>query len=147
MSISLTDADYLARSQRKRRWIYRISLGLILVVLLLGLTAFALTTSVMSIEEAKAAYEGIESPSVTMSQVVSRFGKPGYSINLKYGELHCWYYTKSTLNSMEVFTVMVHVTKGVEYCRVLQNSQQFAGGMAWDFRWRLLKLRLGFDPK
>ena len=112
-----------------------------------GLAGFALTTSVMSIEEAKTAYESIESSSVTMSQVVSRFGKPHYSINLKNGELHCWYYTKSTLYSMEVFTVMLHVNKGVEYCRVLQNSQQLAGDMAWEFRWKLLKLRLGFDPK
>lgn len=136
MTLPLTDAELLARHQRRRRLIVRITLGMMLVLLLLGLGGLALTSSGMSIEEAEAACKRIGTEKITESLAESVFGKP-IPTPVKH-----WLFTRWSLDTVEKLVVVVN-SDGLS-ARIITGRQILTGWDAWKFRWYLLKLRLGF---
>jgi hypothetical protein len=135
-----TDAELLARSHRRRRSLVRITLGSLLVLLMLVVGGLALTSSGMSIEEAEAAYQRLQSERVTSSQAESVFGKP--LVPPKQNRLKMWYFTKSSLDTLEVFSLVLDAESGL----ISRSVTTWTGWGAWRFRWGLFKWRLGFDP-
>jgi len=118
----------------------RISLFSLLVLLLLVLGGLALTSSGMSIEEAEAAYQRLKSEQVTSSQAESVFGKP--LVHSKQNRLKMWYFTKSSLDTLDVFSLVLDAESGA----ISRSVATWTGWSAWRFRWGLFKWRLGFDP-
>jgi len=95
----------------------------------------------MSIEKAKAVYKQLELENATLSRAVSMFGKP--FINPKYPGVKVWFFTKSSLNTIEVFAVCKHELSEEESVWMEKDMGISTDWDAWKFRWWLLKLRLG----
>src|SRR5260221_7133166 len=135
---TFTDAELLARHQRRRRWIVRITLGSMLVLLLLGLGGLALTSTGMSIEEAEQIFKRLQSENASVSRAESLLGKP-----FRYP---LWLFTKSSFNKIEIFTVSHGSSNPGGYFWMSLGTLTLTGWEAWRFRWQMLKFRLGFHP-
>ncbi|MFT3880703.1 MAG: hypothetical protein QM703_13690 [Gemmatales bacterium] len=142
MTKPLTEAETLAHHQRRRRWIVRITLGSVLVLLLLALAGLALTSSGMSIEEAREAYKHLRQEHASLAQAERLFGRP--LINPKYPALKVWFFTESSSNSIKLYAVCKNETEEESVWMDSENAP-LTGWDAWKFRWWLFKLRLGFS--
>lgn len=144
MSKQFTAAELLARSHRRRRWIVRITLGSLLVLLLLALAALALTSSSMSIEEAEAIFMRLQSEKISTSDAELLLGKP-----LRFPRLagKAWAFTKSSFNEIEVLIVVAGWKDANEGTWYSVGKETLTGSDAWKYRWQLLKWRLGFIPE
>lgn len=137
-----TDTELQARHKRKRRWIIRASVAALFLLLAVILVALALTTSALTIEEAKALYARLNNKS-TRSEVENVMGRPLIE-RTDDGETTCtWIFVKSSFDQVEWFGIFVssrHDGKGHQlHC----YEETLKGWDAWTFRWKLLQARLG----
>jgi hypothetical protein len=147
MTLELDDAQLLARSHRRRKWTVRISLVSLAVLVLLTLAALVLTSSSsMTIEEAKAICDRLESNRVKKSLLVSLLGKPLIEQVRNNQKICWWYFARPSLDKVELFTVYV-IAGDDELSSLRRYDTTITGWESWKVRWRLLRMRLGFKPE
>jgi hypothetical protein len=136
-----TDAELLACHQRRQRWVVRISLSLLLMVMLLPAAVIILIAPTsISIEEAKALHNQL-TDNCLRADAIRLLGKP-YKEDR---DISVWLYTKHQLNETYFYSIAYDwkvTNPSAPRCFCYEDS--VTGWNAWIFRWDMLKVRLGF---
>lgn len=129
-----------ARQRNRRRWIVRIGVALLVLLLVGFLGVFVAMRSGMSPEEADKAYQQL-SQQPTREEVLRLFGKPVVDRIANDERIMLWYFCSQSLWSSEVFRVMVYWKKG-EF-RIKQGRYiSYSGWESWQWQWQLFIMRL-----
>ena len=148
MILPPTDADLLARHQRKRRWTIRICLSSLFILLLMVIVvSFLLVPMGMTFEEAEAIIEQLDSNGkYTRADFEVFLGKPNAEWKVG-GRLNLyWVYYKQSLNLIEYSGYEVRCFDDGRIEKWFMFTGQTANWKAaWNLRWKLLKVRLGID--
>jgi hypothetical protein len=141
-----SDAELHAQRHRRRRWIVRISLVSLLAIVLLIVAAFAMTSSNLSIEEAKSRVAGLNGD-LTREEVEKVFGKPFAVKAQPKLTLIAWCFFEHSIDKTDSYSVILALHGEDRVGRVDGFKQSYMGKDAWIFRWLILRWRLGFPPK
>lgn len=129
-----------ARQRNRRRWIVRIGVALLVLLLVGFLGVFVAMRFGMSPEEADKAYQQL-SQQPTREEVLRLFGKPVVDRIANDDRIMLWYFCSQSLWSSEVFRVMVYWKKG-EF-RIKQGGYlSYSGWESWQWQWQLFIMRL-----
>lgn len=144
MTTPLTDAQSLARSHQRRRWVIRLSLVALLTLLLLFIAGLALTSSSgLSIEEARVQYNRL-GMRATLEHVESVFGVPSEILTYDDCKHYHWVFAHQSIDKIDYFVVLLLLKHGAKDGRITNPEWTVTGWDLWESRWKLLKGRLGF---
>ena len=146
MILPLTDAELLARSQRRRRWVVPVALVSLLILLLLIFAGLALiSSSGLSIELAKESYQRLRGD-VTKEQAESILGKPLLKQVRTGYTLYAWIFTSQSIDRIDAYSVFMALDDGRNTAQLLDQEWSATGAGAWNYRWWMLKYKLGLNP-
>ncbi len=146
MATTLTDATLLKNDHRRRRWIIRICLSSLFILILVVIVGFVLLSPPTGIpfDEAVEACSLLKG-AATREQVEHLLGMPCSVRTDDYGftEL-CWEFFKLGINQDDlVYCMMKFDQKGIKLIQHTDTYFRFTGWGVWGNRWQMLKRRFG----
>ena len=139
------EAQLLARNRSRHRWIVRLSLASLLILLLLVIAGLVLTSSSgLSIEEARVQYNRL-GLRTTLEHVESIFGRPSEIVTYDDCKVYHWVFADQSIDKIDYFVVLFLLKHEAMDGRITNPEWTVTGWDSWKSRWRLLKGRLGFS--
>jgi hypothetical protein len=135
----------LQRHQRRRRWIVRLTL--LFVVLLIGLVLIAsvmFRSSALSIAEAKALVMKL-GECATREEMEQLLGKPAHVVEQNKQCKLTWIFTHQQLLSIDGLSITVDYEQvnALEIKSIGTGEGRLFGWSVWEYRWNELQTKLG----
>lgn len=137
--------EIVRRDRRRRRWVVRICLSLLLLLAILTAVVFVLlSSSGMTVEQADAVFAQLKS-NETQEQAERLMGPPHRVISRGKSAIWYWFYRRQSFNCVDDVTYYADFSFDGLMSASGTSVVSYEGKLAWLRRWEMLKDKLGWQ--